>query len=700
MTTQTVTDEAAGLPEVTPESSFEDGRHRFTVAVVIGLAVVGIPYLWILWDLWTGTVNPFRQYSPDNFYDLQARAMFAGHLYLPNGAIGIEAFINHGRQYTYFGLFPSLLRMPVLILTHQFDGRLTAPSLLLAWIATGFFSSVLLWRVRLMIRGQAILGRVEAAGYGVLVAAITGGSVLMYLAATPKVSHEDLAWSVALTLGSMFALLGIVERPSGRRVVVCGVLVLAAALDRSPTGYACIFGTLLVSGWLAFGRDGTEQRRWALPTLVAGLVPLVIGCVVNWAKLGVPFGLSEADQVWTQVNAHRRLFLAANGGSAFGLRFLPSTLTAYLEPVGLHFQSAFPFITLPTTPARAVGNVILDQVYPTASVPASMPLLFLLGCWGVVSAFRPHPVGRTNAMRLLLVATASATAAVLLFGYIADRYLADFLPFLALAAMIGMVDVWRRLGASGRPLRIATLGVIAAIGLFGVWANVGAAITPSALWTSTQAKRFVDAQRAISGGAVESLVRQSDRLPYFALAGTLFAVGDCSGLYVSTGFSYNTVPGEQLQHQTWIAVEQGPGINHVLKIIFNRTVTRTDRAVPLMTYGKSALVLVPTGTDQVRMELENPGAPNVPWPAAASGPVRVRPHVTYRLQVMTDPNLHALVVGGLRSGFEHYLAGPGPAVVLTTESSSATPPLVSVADTSKPPPPMTLCRSLLRGIGS
>src|SRR5664279_3409311 len=78
---------------------------------------------------------------------------------------------------------------------------------------------------------------------------------------------------------------------------------------------------------------------------------------------------------------------------------------------------------------------------------------------------------------------------------------------------------------------------------------------------------------------------------------------------------------------------------------------------------------------------------------------RGRPHVPYRLQMMTDLNLHALVVSGLRSGFEHYLAGPGPAVVLTTESGSAASPLVSVADISKPPPPMTLCRSLVRGTG-
>ena len=69
-------------------------RRRFTRAAVIGIAVVTIPYLWILWDLWTGSPNPLRVVSPSNFYDLQARAMFSGHLYVPNGALGIEAFVH------------------------------------------------------------------------------------------------------------------------------------------------------------------------------------------------------------------------------------------------------------------------------------------------------------------------------------------------------------------------------------------------------------------------------------------------------------------------------------------------------------------------------------------------------------------------------------------------------------------------------
>ncbi len=79
-------------------------------------------------------------------------------------------------------------------------------------------------------------------------------------------------------------------------------------------------------------------------------------CAVTYAKFGIPVGLPMADQVWATVNAHRRYFLAANGGKAFSFAFLPSTLWAYLQPFGLRFSGVFPFVTPPGAPARLVGR--------------------------------------------------------------------------------------------------------------------------------------------------------------------------------------------------------------------------------------------------------------------------------------------------------------------------------------------------------
>ena len=678
------------VPEETEEPRpLQRDRRRFVSAVTAGMAIVTVPYLWILWDLWTGQPSLLRWVGSGQFYDLQGRAILAGHLYIPNGSIGIEAFLHGGHQYTYFGLFPSLIRIPVLLLTNSYDAKLTAAALLLSWVTTGCFSALLLWRVRILMRGSALLGRAEAASYGVLVAAITGGSVLVYLAATPFVYNEDFAWSVALTLGSVFALLGVLERPSWGRVTAAGVLILFTNLDRTPTGYACVIGALLVAAWFLLGRDGRDNRRWVVPMIVAGLVPLAVSCAVTWIKFGLPFGLPMADQVWAHINAHRRYFLAANKGKAFSVGFIPSTAFAYLQPFGIRFSSVFPFITLPTAPAAAYGGVVLDQTYQTGSIPATMPLLFLLTCWGAITAFRRRPVGRVALLRIPILTAAVGVTGVLVWGYIAERYLADFLPLLVTAGAVGLVDVWRRVEGRSPRFRWLTLAVVTVLGAFSVIANVSASITPAAQWTPAQLGRFVSIQHQVTPGALAHSVERGSTIPNWAPAGQLFDAGDCAGLYLSTGVTFKDIPGQQIQHFGWLPVQQEADFNHTISFTLNVPVSQIRQPVPILTYGPSTLALAPIGPGEVGFRLENPGGPAIPWPTTSSPDIAplLRVGVPLDISVMTDPYLHRLGVKWVGGGWllQHYLGGRGPAVVSNTGvEAGGSPPSVSVTDITVP----------------
>ena len=115
------------------------GVRRYGAVCVVAGAVAAVPYLWALWDMWNGSIDPLRLNGGDTnpIYDVQAQAIMHGHLWIPRGSIGAEAFVSGGRQYTYFGIFPSLLRIPVFLFTHALDGRLFALSTLAAWIVTG-----------------------------------------------------------------------------------------------------------------------------------------------------------------------------------------------------------------------------------------------------------------------------------------------------------------------------------------------------------------------------------------------------------------------------------------------------------------------------------------------------------------------------------------------------------------------------------
>jgi hypothetical protein len=246
-------------PEVAPAHvpQLSDGvagrnTRRFRWVSVVAIIVASVPYLWVLWDLWGGTLDPLRadesRTEPGSvIYDVQARALLHGHFSLPPGSISIEAFVHHGRTYSYFGIFPSVIRMPILVFTHSLDGRLTGLSMLTAWMVTAVFSALLLWRVRIVVRGGAALGWSEALSYGAVLFSVLAGSVLVSLASMPNVYSEDEAWGVALTCGSLFALLGVLERPSWGRVTATGILVLFTNLTRGTTGYACILATGLVA---------------------------------------------------------------------------------------------------------------------------------------------------------------------------------------------------------------------------------------------------------------------------------------------------------------------------------------------------------------------------------------------------------------------------------------------------------------------
>jgi hypothetical protein len=673
----------------------QQSRRRFVIAVSIGTGLASVPYLWVLWDLWTGKVTGLRGVQPDNFYELQARAMFAGHLWVQKDSLGIEGFFHGGHTFTYFGIWPSIIRMPIMAVSNNFDGKMTAPSLLVAWLVAAVFTSLLTWRIRILVRGDAALGRAEAASYGALIAAVLAGSVIIFIAAYPSTYDEDFAWSVALVVGTLFALLGMVERPTAMGAVATGLLILAASLNRSPTGYACIIAALLVAGWFALGKGGQDQRRWAWWLAAAGIVPLLANCAVTYAKFGLPFGLPMADQVWAHINAHRRYFLAANHGKAFSFDFIPSTMWAYVNPSAIRFSSLFPFIAAPATPAHAVDSVVLDQTYATTSITAASPLLFLLSCWGLVTAFRPKGIGNVRLTRLVVIGAAIGTGGVLVWGYIAYRYVADLMPLLIIASAVGLVDIWRRLEGRSVKAQGWTLAAVCTVGAYGIAANLAITVAPSTWFSKTQMSNFVAAQQSLTPVALKATAVRGNVLPYFAPAGTLFVAGHCDALYRSTGDSFAHSPGQQAMHAVWAPVEQSAGMIHAIHIQFN-TDHWNGPDVPLLTYGGSKLVLRPKPGKKAFIEILHPSPNSVPWPVSFGYPFPQVKNGIYAITVTTDPYLKSMKVEWYGSTMiNRYVAGDGPAIVNVTPTiQSGSPPDIVVSEAPLPPPNMPICKFL------
>jgi hypothetical protein len=107
-------------------------------------------------------------------------------------------------------------------------------------------------------------------------------------------------------------------------------------------------------------------------------------------------------------------------------------------------------------------------------------------------------------------------------------------------------------------------------------------------------------------------------------------------------------------------------------------------------------VIEAADADHFHLRVENPGETSIAWPSPTGWPLALL-RTTFQFNVMTDPNLHSIVVSWDNNFMiGHYLAGRGPAVVQTTKVQvGGPPPRVTVTDVPLPAPTMSLCRSLI-----
>lgn len=535
--------DGAGDPErpTAPVVSVDETRRRFTTAYAIGsLAGAGVFFAILLdWGrhpLRTAVSTGFFS----QFYDLQARALLDGHLDVPIGSLSIEGFRVRGQEFMYFPPWPSIVRMPVLAVTDRFDGRLTTMSMTIAFIAFMVFAGLLAWRVRELLAPDRALSTAGAVGVAVWATLLGGGSTITYLAALPWVYHEAYLWAIAGAVGTLWAVLGAWQRPSGLRVIAVAPLATITILSRTTAGWAVVFAAVTVGAVLAWRRRREGDLEGGLALAVVGLVALGIGAGLNWAKFRHPYMFPLEDQVWTALNRWRAYALDANGGDLTNPRFVPTMLQAYFRPDGIRFATAFPWITLPAEPAGAVGDVVVDQRYRTGSVLAFMPGLLVVALAGLVALVRRRERDRAG-LWVVTLAALLVPGPILVYGYIAHRYTAEFIPPLVVLGAIGLVALDRPL-AIGRRARRATLAAIVVLGLYGVTVNVATATAASRM--STRGDSLVElVERRVrwSGlfGADSAAVRvDGTALPDDAPVDTLVIVGDCHALYLATGDLY------------------------------------------------------------------------------------------------------------------------------------------------------------------
>ena len=612
-------------------------RRRFRRAALAG-ALLASPIFY--WMVNAGQLNPFHAERFGNFYDIQAHSLLDLHWNVPAKQVAFEGFLIDGKTYLYFGPVPALLRLPIVAITDSLDGRLTQVSMLAAFAVALLFVTRLSWRIRSLVRGDAPVSRLELWAVGGYVFLIATGSVMFFLAGRAFVYHETELWGAALTLAAYDAILAVLLEPSRRWIILAGLWTTAAFLTRATVGAGPLVAIGIViavlvlrrvwprrlgglARWFAApGELGSARLFWWL--VAAAAVPVVLYAYVNYSRFGSFFGLPLDHQVYSQFNPARRRALADNGGSLFGVKFLPTQVVQLLRPDGLRLDSLFPWVVFPR-PAKVLFGVTFDTRDWASSIPATMPAFTMLAAGGVVTLVRRAGAAAVRAPLLGAVAGGLATLTI---AFVANRYMSDLLPAIALASLVGFHVLIGALRRAPRPRwsRIVA-AVVVVLAVVSLWVNFALAISyQRALFPQAASERsgFIgfqqDVDELIPGGP-RGKVESGPDLPAHGTVGEMFIVGDCGGLYWSDS-------------REWFAVERGNGAGHFrLRVRF-----------PALNSGEEALLGIGRGNDQnvlqlrylpdqrARFVLTSRVAPK----PLVSAPQHVEPGRAYLLDVVVD----------------------------------------------------------------
>lgn len=459
----------------TPEiSSVPSLDHKLRLIARIAL-VLTIPV--VLYFTTRGTWSLTSQNNDGGwsggFYWAQAESMLVrGRLDVkPTDLLG-ECFERRGRCYGYFGVTPSLVRLPVLGFLRMFHSALTPLFVAVAVLLAYWAALRILRRALVSAAGPADHG--SALAYFSVAAPTLGVGSNLLFAARPAVYEEAMAWAMAfilLTLNHVWAWCTRNAR-SLTPAVVFGVL----AANARPTAAATCGVLGLFAVWWCW-RGGLDRR--ALKRAVAlCLLPGLTAAGVFWLKLRTPIpSVGMSKQV--QEAPHWRDILARNGGHTSGLRFLPTALTMYFRPDSVMRRSEWPWFDFKFTtesitwvpPMPAGGAYVERPISVTTTMPLPWALTLVAGLSLVIDGWRrfrqltgghrssPLPTGGessssahgltpdswTLSAGLLVSAAAMFVLTVTTVG-ITNRYVSDFFAtsIVGLSLAASTVVPWSR----------------------------------------------------------------------------------------------------------------------------------------------------------------------------------------------------------------------------------------------------------------
>ena len=405
------------------------------------LTIAGLFALYMFGWATRWSFDPTHESGPpmDWFFTAQADAMLRGRLWVDAASLspgvstanGNECFWVDGHCYGYFGLTPSLLRVPLLLLFGTFTASLANLMIPLA-------AGIALFAALDLCRQQTTQMTPNRANVFMAIAAVAlgPGSVMVFLA-DPYVYQEAIIWSVALVLVAI-TLFWRWHNGGPNHLIIGAALACTFAAGARPT--TMFVGPVLAVAVVLKMRSAMFTRRLVLAStavlLVAPALLSIGGLYLKFGTLSAPAAAyrNPTGDVTRNVDI-------CESTTEVAAQNIPTTLLAYLRPdsVELKFGEApvrFRFAGCASNaPTLVWPRDSFLAFYPEkhTSITATMPLATLATLIATTLAVR-----RRQWNLLLLFAAGTSAASILVVPALAARYLGDFYPLMVVGMALSI----------------------------------------------------------------------------------------------------------------------------------------------------------------------------------------------------------------------------------------------------------------------
>jgi hypothetical protein len=411
---------------------------------VILILMMAIYYLFLATDGSLNLFKPIETVSRGMAFNSMLEHLRHGEFDVDPSTIGYEGVVRDGKTYTYFGVFPALLRLPLLLTGALM--RLDVTRLYCALAATIALCFKLATVV--LINDKLPKSRLRAVAFFVLVLSLlVGGAQIQFLKGS--IFQETLNWAGVIGAAFVYcAVRGLIANRefSTELIAVMASLAGLALLTRVSTALGLYFATgllILVLGWPATG-----PLRNRLPRFVGGLVSartatglaILLGFVtlcgiVNYKRWGDPLKFTGIASAY--MGSPGRL-ARLEGYGTFNIQRPWYGLLYYFFPVWAIFRPDEQFLF------SEFETRMLDGVEPPpSSFLLSDPLLLVLGG---AFLFQLPRLARERQLDLravaaLMIGLLIPVFLILTFCYMAFRYRVEFYPFLEFTAFLGFYAI-------------------------------------------------------------------------------------------------------------------------------------------------------------------------------------------------------------------------------------------------------------------